>query len=283
MSYFEEQNCVCLRVNSHNKNSMEKLLNFIQAHTRRMTVDKLNHTTTVMLVGIPNVGKSAIATNLHQIGRIKAVEKGKLKHAVVSSVPGETKDINSFKIASHPNIYVLDTPGILAPKYLDVEKSSKLALTGVIKDSLLNGYEIAQCFLAILNSGDKYKSWMNLMTFVDKSSARHKESLLNRSDVSKRRKQFPTDHTQDFIVRDVRRALYDSISSFKGNLGSEKDMIRLIETQFLALHEAFRIPLESGEDGCSRVALKLLNLYRIGRLGHYTLDSVPRVPHGPID
>lgn len=36
-----------------------------------------------------------------------------------------------FQIGSHPNVYVLDTPGILPPDILDVEVCSKLALTGM--------------------------------------------------------------------------------------------------------------------------------------------------------
>lgn len=38
--------------------------------------------------------------------------------------------LSHFQIASHPNLYVLDTPGVLAPEVLDVEMGSKLALTG---------------------------------------------------------------------------------------------------------------------------------------------------------
>ncbi|KAK9131449.1 hypothetical protein Sjap_011936 [Stephania japonica] len=57
-------------------------------------------------------------------------EKGKLKHAIVSPQPGETENISSFKIGSHPNIYILDTPGVLPPQILDDEVCSKLALTG---------------------------------------------------------------------------------------------------------------------------------------------------------
>lgn len=75
-------------------------------------------------------------------------------------------------------------------------------------------------------------------------------------------------------MRDVRRMLFSTISSFKGNLEDPKDMERLIKNQFLALHEAFKVPLEPGEDGNRTVATKLLNLYRTGRLGHYTLDYV---------
>lgn len=57
-----------------------------------------NCTGTALLVGIPNVGKSAIVNAMHQIGRITAAEKGKLKHAIVSSHPRETRDIRGYKV-----------------------------------------------------------------------------------------------------------------------------------------------------------------------------------------
>jgi hypothetical protein len=82
---------------------------------------------------------------------------------------------------------------------------------------------------------------------------------------------------QDFVVKAVRQALFESISSFKGDLGKEDEFRRLIDCQFLSLQEAFKISTESSEDMGKRVALKLLNLYRTGRLGHYTLDYVPDV------
>lgn len=45
----------------------------------------------------------------------------------------ETRFIKlEFQIASHPNLYILDTPGILPPEILDAQLSSKLALTGTI-------------------------------------------------------------------------------------------------------------------------------------------------------
>ena len=50
---------------------------------------------------------------------------------------------------------------------------------------------------------------------------------------------------QDFVVHDVRRTLYNTISSFEGNLEDENEMAELIKTQFLALHKAFRVPLET--------------------------------------
>ncbi|GMY22872.1 DAR GTPase 2, mitochondrial isoform X1 [Fagus crenata] len=276
--YFEQQKCISYGVNSHNKENIKELLNFLQAQVRDLkSTNHFSYTTTIMLVGIPNVGKSALANSLHQIGRISAAEKGKLKHATVSPNPGETKDISSLKIGSHPNIYVLDTPGVLPPKILDTEVYSKLALTGSIRDCLVGEREIAQYFLAILNSSDEYKKWAKLaMNENDRTFLDLKVEGLSSCELDKKQKrQYPTDHTQDFIVHDIRQTLFETISSFDSNVEDEKDWGRLIETQFTSLREAFQVPVELGEEAQNKVAAKLLNLYRTGRLGHYTLDSIP--------
>ncbi|XVE94427.1 hypothetical protein REPUB_Repub02eG0007600 [Reevesia pubescens] len=277
MRYFEQQNCISYGVNSHNKDNVKGLLNFIQAQVRELHNAKCHssETITVMLVGIPNVGKSALANSLHHIGRISAAEKGKLKHSIVSPHPGETKDISSLKIGSHPNMYLLDTPGILPYTIHDAELCSKLALTGAITDSLIGQKELAQYFLGILNSSDQYKKWAKLSTKLSFIECKEKHSSSSELDM-KKKKQYIMDHTQDFIVHDVRRALFDVISYFDdGNLEREDDMVKLIEAQFLALREAFCIPEELDQHADNKVAVKLLNLYRTGRLGHYTLDPLP--------
>ncbi|XP_020249555.1 DAR GTPase 2, mitochondrial [Asparagus officinalis] len=276
MKHFREKNYICYGVNSHNKDSIKGLLTLVRNRIRELKGCEANYTTTVLLTGITNVGKSAIANSMHQVGRITATEKGKLKHAIVSPHPGETKDIISYKIASHPNIYILDSPGVLYPEVTDDDYGSKLALTGAIKDSLLDEIKVAQYFLLILSSSEQYKFWEKLTALVHGSTlAESKEKCLADSDTDyRRRTQYSSDHTKDFIVRDVRRTLFKTISSFEGNMQNETDVERLIESQFTALHEAFRLRL-SGEDSCSVVASKLLNLYRTGRLGRYTLD-LPR-------
>lgn len=87
---------------------------------------------------------------------------------------------------------------------------------------------------------------------------------------------------QDFIVNDVRGALYNAVSSFNGDLENEEDLLELIEAEFSKLRNAFRIGLQSAAEehdddrrhsSSSKVAIKLLDLYRTGRLGHYILDS----------
>lgn len=277
VKHFRSQNCLCYGVNAHNKDNIKELLSIVRAKIKELKVGESMYTATVMLAGIPNAGKSAITNSLHQIGRVSAAEKGKLKHAVVSPYPGETKDISSYKIASHPNIYILDTPGVLSPKIVDDDLAAKLALTGTIKDSLVEECETARYFLAILNSSEEYKHWENLKNAVDNTSSLNNRGKLvvgSHAD-QKTRRQYSSDHTQDFIVKDVRVTLFKTISSCRGHLEKEKEMEKLIESQFMALQEAFRVSLEANEDRYKAVAAKLLNLYRTGRLGRYTLDAIP--------
>ncbi|KAI3697285.1 hypothetical protein L6452_30190 [Arctium lappa] len=280
MAYFKERNYIPYAINSHNKDSIKEFLNFLQARVRdirRSTHSSDTRTTTVMLVGIPNVGKSAFANSLHQIGRISAAEKGKLKHSTVSPQPGETKNITSLKIASHPNIYILDTPGVLPPKILDAELSAKLALTGAVDDILIDQSELAQYFLSILNLSDEYKNWAKFSTMDDDGAATSVGGSSGGSELHKKENQIVNDHTQDIVVQAVRRALFDEISAFKGNMVDEKDMVQLIEAQFTTvLRKAFNVTSNPCGDATGMVAAKLINLYRTGRLGHYTLDSLPR-------
>ncbi|XP_024010134.1 DAR GTPase 2, mitochondrial isoform X2 [Eutrema salsugineum] len=266
MDYFEQRNYLSYAVNSHNKECVK------QSQVRELHKSgHSGHTTTMMLLGIPNVGKSALANSLHQIGRISAAEKGKLKHTTVSPQPGDTKDIMSLKIGSHPNVYVLDTPGIFPPSLLDAEICSKLALTGAIPDDIVGETKLARFFLTILNSSHEYKKWEKLCKSQDFT-----ESLSNEISTSyvQRKRQYPTDHTQDFIVYDVRRVLYETISAFDGDLDDDISMGNLIETQFAALRTVLRVTEEASEFADLRVASKILNLYRTGRLGHYTLEHV---------
>ncbi|KAF3675043.1 putative pectinesterase PPME1 [Capsicum annuum] len=282
LKYFEQKKCLVFGVNSHKKDNIKELLNFLQARVRELP--KIGHgdqTITLMLFGIPNVGKSALANSLHQIGRISAAEKGRLKHAIVSPHPGETKNISGLKIASHPSIYVLDTPGVFPSEILDAEVCSNLALTGAIKDCLVGEVELAEYFLSIFNLSNEYKKWAKL-------------SLAGADDCSelerRQKRQYLTDHTQevtgsslgnslwqkckDFIVNKARRMLYEAVTSFNSDLEDEEVMSRLIKAEFAVLRDAFNLPPDS-DDHVRKVAAKLLNLYRTGRLGHYTLDLAP--------
>lgn len=83
-----------------------------------------------MIVGIPNVGKSTLINRL-----------AKKNLAKTGNMPGVTKAQQWIKVGKE--IELLDTPGILWPKFEDQEVGYKLALTGAIKDTITNMEDLA--------------------------------------------------------------------------------------------------------------------------------------------
>ncbi|MDF7682640.1 ribosome biogenesis GTPase YlqF [Lactobacillus sp. ESL0679] len=94
----------------------------------------------IALAGIPNCGKSTIINRL--VGR---------NVAAVGNKPGVTKGQTWLKTQS--NIQILDTPGILWPKFDDQEVGYKLAAFGAIKDSIFHADDVA---LFLLKNLRKY-------------------------------------------------------------------------------------------------------------------------------
>jgi len=91
----------------------------------------------VMIVGIPNVGKSSF------INRI-----AKKTSAEVGNKPGVTKQKQWIRI--NDKIELMDTPGVLWPKFESEEVALNLAFTGTIKDDILEITEIAYCLTKFL-------------------------------------------------------------------------------------------------------------------------------------
>lgn len=130
--------------------TMGKSLNDIFSSCKEILKDKIEHDKTrglvnrpikMMVVGIPNVGKSSFINKL----------SGK-KSAITGDRPGVTKGKQWIRL---PNSFeLLDTPGILWPKFEDVAVGEKLAFTGAIKDEIMDLEEIALRLLELLR--DKY-------------------------------------------------------------------------------------------------------------------------------
>lgn len=97
----------------------------------------------VMILGIPNVGKSSF------INRVT-----KKNSAQVGNKPGVTRQKQWVQINS--NIQLLDTPGVLWPKFESEEVALNLAFTGSIKDDILEKVEIAYNLVKFLL--EKYRT-----------------------------------------------------------------------------------------------------------------------------
>ncbi len=81
----------------------------------------------IMVVGIPNVGKSSL---------INKMCKGKAGKADVQDRPGVTRENRWFTIRE--GFELLDTPGVLWPKFEDPEVGQRLAMTGAVKDDVVD-------------------------------------------------------------------------------------------------------------------------------------------------
>jgi hypothetical protein len=75
-------------------------------------------------------------------------------------------------------------------------------------------------------------------------------------------------------VKVVRQVLFETTSSFNDDLRNQGEFV---DSNLYTCWRFSKFPLNQSEDICKCVALELLNLYRIVRLGHYTLDNVPGV------
>ncbi|XP_006938359.1 mitochondrial ribosome-associated GTPase 1 isoform X2 [Acinonyx jubatus] len=99
-----------------------------------------------MVIGIPNVGKSSLINAL----RRQHLRKGKATR--VGGEPGITRAVMSrIQVCERPLMFLLDTPGVLAPRIESVEMGLKLALCGTVLDHLVGEETLADYLLYTLN------------------------------------------------------------------------------------------------------------------------------------
>lgn len=148
-----------------------------------------------MIVGIPNVGKSTLINRL-----------AKKNIANTGNMPGVTRAQQWIKYGKE--LELLDTPGILWPKFEDKEAGYKLALTGAIKDTLLNMEDLAVYALRFLekNYPNRLEDRYGLTTIGETSD----EIVAIFEHVGSLRKVYTTggevdyDRVAELIVRDIR-------------------------------------------------------------------------------
>lgn len=103
---------------------------------------RINKTIRVMILGIPNVGKSSFINRISKKTTMK-----------VGNKPGVTQTKQWIRIGKNQEL--LDTPGVLWPKFESNRVALNLAFTGTIKDDILERTEIAYELLKVLYS--KYR------------------------------------------------------------------------------------------------------------------------------
>ena len=129
IAYYKAKGIVAIPINSITGDGVKDLLKQIKVETKPL-VDKMKaqgrvpRAIRMMIVGIPNVGKSSLINKL--VGK---------KAAKTGNKPGVTKGKQWVRVRD--DIELFDTPGILWPKIDDAESGLNLAFTGAINDETL--------------------------------------------------------------------------------------------------------------------------------------------------
>lgn len=142
--YFQEQGFLVLKVNARSGSGLKQLNGVVQEACReKIERDRkrgiLNRPVRAMVVGIPNVGKSTFINSLAGKACAKTGNK-----------PGVTKGKQWIRL--NKQVELLDTPGILWPKFEDQRVGLMMALIGSMKDELLNTEELAAELISVLEA-----------------------------------------------------------------------------------------------------------------------------------
>ena len=169
ISYFNSKSIPAVLVDSNSGKGIDNVIRQIQkvyskSGEQYLQKGRKGKSIRVMVVGIPNVGKSSF------INRIT-----KKTSAQVGNKPGVTRQKQWIRV--NEDIELLDTPGVLWPKFENEEIALNLAYTGTIKDDVIEKVEVAYNLVKYLleNEMDKLIERYKL----DKNEV---ESTLNNQD-----------------------------------------------------------------------------------------------------
>ena len=147
IEFFKNQGIIAIATDSNLGKGVKETLKLVQ-EVMQEELEKAsmkgikNKNIRIMICGIPNVGKSSFINRM--------INK---KSAEVGNRPGVTKQKQWVRIST--NIELLDTPGVLWPKFENQDISLKLAYTGTIKDEILDKTDIAYNLLKYLEKNNK--------------------------------------------------------------------------------------------------------------------------------
>jgi ribosome biogenesis GTPase A len=212
VAYFAEKGIKALPINSHAGEGMQTIVSaakdILQEKFDRMRAKGVIKPRAIraMIVGIPNVGKSTLINRL-----------AKKNIAKTGNTPGVTKAQQWIKVGKE--LELLDTPGILWPKFEDQEVGLKLAVTGAIKDTILNLEQLAVYSLRVLEK-----------RYPDRLEVRYKL------------REIPDDLVE----------LYETIGKFRGCLAGgglvDYDKVSELVVREIRSEKFGRISLESPKD-----------------------------------
>ena len=139
---YENQNIPAILCNSNTGEGIQKMINRIEKlmeeeKQKAEAKGRIGKIIRVMIIGVPNVGKSSLINRMAQ-----------KTSAQVGNKPGVTKQKQWIRLSN--NIELLDTPGVLWPRFDNQKVALNLAYTGTIKNEVLDDQDVAYNLLKYL-------------------------------------------------------------------------------------------------------------------------------------
>ncbi len=205
VSFFEGKGIKTLKINSVNGMGVDKIKGVLKEVLKDKIAKEISRgrrerPIRAMILGIPNVGKSTLINRLANKKKLIAQDR-----------PGVTRHTQYIRVGQ--DFELLDTPGILWPKFDNIDVAFKLAITGAIKDDILPIDEVAIF-------GFKYLHKYHLNRFEERYSIKVdiEDILKIYNDIGIKRgcllpgKQIDFDRVNDLFLHDFRHQKFGRIT-----------------------------------------------------------------------
>lgn len=204
IKYYEDKGYFVVKVNSKSGSGVKAVHEVIQKACRdKIERDRrrgiLNRPIRAMIVGIPNVGKSTFINSFAGKACTKTGNK-----------PGVTRGKQWIRL--NKSVELLDTPGILWPKFENQKVGLNLAFIGSIKDELYNIYELSLLLIKFLV--EEYPDVIAEFYGIENSTDEVKliESIAERRGCLKSGAQYDFDKAAKCLIDDFRQGKLGKIS-----------------------------------------------------------------------
>lgn len=216
MQFFEEKGFYPVLIDSKNGKNLSQVTKAAEIVTQekfdRMRQKGLRpRAIRAMIVGIPNVGKSTLINRLAK----KSIAK-------TGNMPGVTKKQQWIKVGK--TLELLDTPGILWPKFEDQTVGKKLSLTGAIKDSIVHLDEVAIYGISFLQERDlaTFNKHYNIDVTADTPYLEVFDAIGRSRGLKLKGNEIDYESVVELIIRDIRnekigKYTFDHISMLEEN------------------------------------------------------------------
>lgn len=209
IKYFSDKNIVAITADSRSgkglKSSLDKAIENVLKDKFRRDEERgiQRHAVKMMVIGIPNVGKSSFINRLSGRAAAKTGDR-----------PGITQTKQWIRIQGKYEL--LDTPGILWPKFESEDVGRKIAFTGGIKDEILDVEDIAYELLGLLKAQGYIENICKTYKLSDEQKELNKYELLEA--IGRKRGcvisggEIDTFRSANIILNDFRSAVIGKIS-----------------------------------------------------------------------